>query len=414
MRLWLLVFLLGCGDDELESFQFAEKDTEEKPIEYSPTPDETTKGDSSPPPASPQKGHNCNQNVDCLLSDPNQRLADGERPLHAILINWKYRDSPDPLPIVKQLVEEGAELNVPIENVEGAWLLAVGLTELGVAILLGHHNVVNYLLKVGSDISVADMTGASKRYRGGLFRHASAKCMTEAIKGFIDAGQIEDIDDALSYHIPFATYESEVRAQIGEIDLLGEDCLKSIWILVKAGASSESFNKLLFRVSYLASLSSLRFLVDLGADPLTTQYGRTILHQIAVSSGNYAPSALRGDRVAFFANLGVDLDSLTTDGLNGYKHNVAPLHIAASRGDTVVVEALIRAGADPDVRDSFSNTPLFYAVPKYGMNVVEPLMKGGADPSLKNGDGKTVCQVYRGLLSQTSGWGSDVLRSCTN
>ena len=65
-----------------------------------------------------------------------------------------------------------------------------------------------------------------------------------------------------------------------------------------------------------------------------------------------------------------------------------PLHKAAA-GDLAVVEKLIAAGADPNAREKYGNTPLHWAA-RHSNNsaVVEKLIAGGADPKARDIGGK--------------------------
>ncbi|XP_066275846.1 uncharacterized protein [Branchiostoma lanceolatum] len=63
----------------------------------------------------------------------------------------------------------------------------------------------------------------------------------------------------------------------------------------------------------------------------------------------------------------------------------APLHGAASKGKTEVVELLVNHGATLDVRDVFQNTPLMYACGFEHVDTVRRLLELGARPDLTDG-----------------------------
>jgi hypothetical protein len=53
------------------------------------------------------------------------------------------------------------------------------------------------------------------------------------------------------------------------------------------------------------------------------------------------------------------------------------MHVACSRGDRILVELLIRKGADVELQDMYGNTPLLYAVDKEHIDIVQVLIKRG-------------------------------------
>ena len=79
------------------------------------------------------------------------------------------------------------------------------------------------------------------------------------------------------------------------------------------------------------------------------------------------------------------------------RHQTA-LHIACYRrqadgsqavGDARMVAALLRHGADPTAMDDHGNTALHYACGACDLPVARLLMRAGADPRVKNGAGRT-------------------------
>ena len=72
-----------------------------------------------------------------------------------------------------------------------------------------------------------------------------------------------------------------------------------------------------------------------------------------------------------------------------YYHKETPLHYAASNENPAVVQALIKAGADPNARDDDKETPLHRAASNENPAVVQALIKAGADPKARNDDKET-------------------------
>eukprot|EP01105_Mastigella_eilhardi_P027827 TRINITY_DN880_c0_g1_i1.p1 TRINITY_DN880_c0_g1~~TRINITY_DN880_c0_g1_i1.p1 ORF type:complete len:633 (-),score=165.96 TRINITY_DN880_c0_g1_i1:91-1989(-) len=78
--------------------------------------------------------------------------------------------------------------------------------------------------------------------------------------------------------------------------------------------------------------------------------------------------------------------------LNRYdKSGNAPLHIAVIRNDADVAQALIRAGADPNLKNAANSTPLQLAVERDAVEVVRMLVSAveGLDIEMKTDDGWT-------------------------
>jgi len=71
-----------------------------------------------------------------------------------------------------------------------------------------------------------------------------------------------------------------------------------------------------------------------------------------------------------------------------YDDGSSPLHLAAARDATGIVELLIEAGAPVNQRDAFSgNTPLHIAAGSAGSATIGLLLKNGADPGARNHQG---------------------------
>ena len=63
--------------------------------------------------------------------------------------------------------------------------------------------------------------------------------------------------------------------------------------------------------------------------------------------------------------------------------------LAATAGNLAVVEALLAAGADVEIRDKEGETALTLAADSGNTDVVQTLLGAGADANVKNGDGGT-------------------------
>jgi hypothetical protein len=84
---------------------------------------------------------------------------------------------------------------------------------------------------------------------------------------------------------------------------------------------------------------------------------------------------------------------------------------AASVNEYVVVQLLIAAGADPDGQSGFGDTPLNYAVREHHLETVQILLSGGADTDIQNSLGQTplisaVSQGYADMVQLLLAYGS--------
>jgi hypothetical protein len=65
------------------------------------------------------------------------------------------------------------------------------------------------------------------------------------------------------------------------------------------------------------------------------------------------------------------------------------LHVASAQSDVAMVELLLRLGADPDIKDAGSHTPLYYLANQVraagGGNMVHALVRGGANVHADDG-----------------------------
>ena len=66
---------------------------------------------------------------------------------------------------------------------------------------------------------------------------------------------------------------------------------------------------------------------------------------------------------------------------------------AASRGDLVAVNKLLKAGAKPNVRNELNTTPLLEAAFHANTDIVKALLEAGADPNLAGPDGQTALML---------------------
>jgi ankyrin repeat protein len=73
-----------------------------------------------------------------------------------------------------------------------------------------------------------------------------------------------------------------------------------------------------------------------------------------------------------------------------------PLSAASAFEDTVVLQALLTAGADVNAKDSQGHTPLFAAIAHGNAAAVEALLGAGADPMAVGAEGKSPLEAAEG------------------
>jgi ankyrin repeat protein len=75
----------------------------------------------------------------------------------------------------------------------------------------------------------------------------------------------------------------------------------------------------------------------------------------------------------------------------------SPLHLAALKGDTGAVRALLEAGANPNAADSSGSTPLHCALETKHLQVARMLVAAGASLDARDQKGVTARDLAKGL-----------------
>ena len=96
-----------------------------------------------------------------------------------------------------------------------------------------------------------------------------------------------------------------------------------------------------------------------------------------------------GDLVRKYLAAGADPDARN-------KNGGTPLHMAAGKGHSEAIAALIDAGADPDARNKNGETPLRMAAGKGHSEAIAALIDAGADPDARNETGETPLHMAAG------------------
>ena len=85
------------------------------------------------------------------------------------------------------------------------------------------------------------------------------------------------------------------------------------------------------------------------------------------------------------------IEEISSDTVGGFGDT--PLHVAAVRGDTDIVNLLVATGADPNAKGEHGYTPLHEAAAQGHPATVDALLKLGANPDILNDEKKTFRQM---------------------
>ena len=277
--------------------------------------------------------------------DINAKNEYGCTPLHCLLTVKRGKEN-----IVRLLLSRGADINIPDDD---------GDTVLN---CLAQHSdasesILELLLENKADVSLANHEGMTPLHnlaRGGLAANLRILLKAGANPSAKDKHNRQPIQYAAK------TNEATVRALLdfdAEVNVTGSD-----WPSPIVYASSE------------ANLQVLNLLLDRGADAKSEDPGNpgwTALHA----------ACKRSDPDPAFAELliehGADVNAVTKIS------KTTPLHNAV--GSAAVVQLLLREGAFVDPRDSDDRTPLMAACNNLNSaRVVDILIKAGADPMVKD------------------------------
>lgn len=118
---------------------------------------------------------------------------------------------------------------------------------------------------------------------------------------------------------------------------------------------------------------------------------------------HYALYCRKLETVKLLVRIGADISIGNIDG-------ETPLHLAVDTLNTNFVKVILDRGPNLNARDKDGNTPLHTLVGNHYYNndtmvditiILEMLLKAGADPTITNNEGKTPLRIYDILTSNT-------------
>jgi ankyrin repeat protein len=265
----------------------------------------------------------------------------------------------------------------------------VGLAELHDAAMKGDVERVRKLLKKGENPNARDEYGYTPLYWAAINGHV------DVVRLLLEHGADPNIKNT------YGNTPLHWAALYGYVDV--------VRLLLEHGADPDARNDYgktpLHEAADRGHLEVVRLLLQHGADPNVGVGGATPL-SFAISYCNADVIKLlleRGASVkpkylcdAIERECTVAVNALLKRGadVNISCGDDTPLHKAVVKGLKDVVESLLKAGADPNVRDNnYGGTPLHAAASKCSVDVTSDLLRHGADPNARDIFGKTPLHV---------------------
>ncbi len=309
------------------------------------------------------------------------------------------------LEMVKYLVEQGADVNLP-----GCHLSQhdLEITPYCVARHEGRHDVAEYLLQQGATVDIH-----TAAYLGD---YDTAQSLIEEDKGIVNSGYLQSVMLPPGQPHSFEYCNVDWATPLSYAIVGGN--IQIVELLISKGAIVQPYSKdLLDHAVSSDRIDIVNLLFENGADPnkapriyddgsdmskLLKSYGvpSKDINAFDFMGWPPLPYACRGDKgehpekVIRLLKLGADINVQSSKGKTA-------LHCAAKAGFIKVVNLLIEKGANIDATDNKGETPLFEALRSTIKDreklheTLDTLLIKGANPNFKNNRGLTPLQVAK-------------------
>ena len=166
----------------------------------------------------------------------------------------------------------------------------------------------------------------------------------------------------------------------------------TIGFMVVDQVESRTERKLLFFSSHAEPENIKGYISGKSAEQLesiTRSGGRNAMHMAAYNMPVARPDEKIAESVQLLLDAG--LNPMSRDDFGQ-----TPLHYSVRNGNTVTLGLLLKAGADPNAKDTeYGSTPLHLAATLKADDLIRDLVAAGADPGLARKNGENAEQIYQ-------------------
>ena len=326
--------------------------------------------------------------------DINAKDEDGQTPLHYALVPMRPE-------VVKILIDCGADPSIPDKRGETALMKAVDNADVTMTALLLTHPAC--LATINSALTFEGQESA--------LHFAVKRNKLKIAEVLLDAGALVNQTDgyrqtplylAFDRSLPdMAEFLIKRGADVGKcpadtkfkrhlVHLAAKDERTSLFsLLIKHdgnlhGLDDDHANALHYAIGP-PSLTNLKALLNEGVNPETPdKWGRRAIDQL-----NYRHSAEYFEAAKILLAAGASPD-ISRDP----QVKTSPLHIAIRQENIPLMDILVKAGADLEVRDRMDQaTPLIDAARFNCREAAKKLLEAGANPNARDGEGRTALHV---------------------